>query len=99
MSIWSSLNLPGGREPFAGDEDACDEYGNRNPRNLRVDVAVAHEQTRLGIWPEFHARNSYSPSMTVLLLHDDLVALRDLLNMAIERNERMVTPYDEEPKP
>lgn len=89
MSIWSSLSLPDGREPRAGSPDQCDEYGDYNPRDHVIDVAVAFKQVRLCIWPEGRfTRGETGEEAQVLLLPDDLIAVRDLLNLAIEQHQR-----------
>lgn len=85
MSIWSSLELGDDREPRCGNEDDCDEYGTRNPRDHVIDVAVAFEQIRLCVWPASDP-NGNRPEGTwlnVLLLPDDARGLRDLLNLAL----------------
>lgn len=87
MSIWSSLELPDGREPRCGNEDACDEYGDRNPRDHVIDVAIAFEQIRLCVWPERdpNGERREGTFVNVLLLPDDARALRDLLDIALNR--------------
>jgi hypothetical protein len=85
MSIWSSLNHPDDREARCADEDDCDEYGDRNPRDHVIDVATAFEQIRLCIWPARDSGKHWDTgtSVNVLLLPDDARALRDLLSLAL----------------
>lgn len=84
MSIWTSIDLPDGREAKCGDESDSDEYGDRNPRDHTWDVAVAYEQIRICLWPDLGRQGNKEQHLDVLMLPSDVLALRDLLDCALQ---------------
>jgi hypothetical protein len=88
VSIWTSLTPASGHETRGCDLDHGDEYGNDNPRDVVIDIAVAYEQIRLAAWTDWSDRVTGKPytSVSLLLPRKDAEALRDLLDMALNRH-------------